>query len=96
MVTGAVAKQVTSDLKEQLLLSHQYRLAADGTSDKGDKFLLVLVKYVDKDSGLIATSLTEMPNIKSGSTAQQMYDARSEVKEAFALDSDNKGAKNFL
>ena len=96
MVTGAVAKQMTSDLKEELLLSHLYRFAADGTSDKGDKFLLVLVKYIDKDSGLIATSLTEMPNIKSGSTAQQMYDPRNEVKETFPLDSDNKGAKNFL
>ena len=96
MVTGAVAKQMTSDLKEELLLSHLYRFAADGTSDKGDKFLLVLVKYIDKDSGLIATSLTEMPNIKSDSTAQQMYDPRNEVKETFPLDSDNKGAKNFL
>ena len=51
MLIGAVAKQITSNLKEE------YGLATDGSSDEGDKFLQVLVRYVDKDSGLIATSL---------------------------------------
>ena len=30
-----------------------------------------------------------IPNINSGSTAQQMYDMRNEVKEAFLLGWDN-------
>ena len=57
MLIGAVAKQTTSNLKEELLLTRWYGLATDGSSDEGDKFLQVLVRYVDKDSGLIATSL---------------------------------------
>ena len=54
---GAVAKQITSDLKKELLLTRWYRLATDGTIDEDDKFLPILVRYTDKDSGLIATSL---------------------------------------
>ena len=34
MLTGAVAKQITSDLKEELLLTCWYGIAADGTSDE--------------------------------------------------------------
>ena len=86
MLTGAVAKQITSDLKEVLLLTRWYGLATDGTSNEHDKFLPVLARYVDKDSGLIAISLLDMPNINSGSTAQQMYDACNKVREAFSLD----------
>ena len=72
MLTGAVAKQITSDLKKELLLTRWYGLATDGSSDEDDKFLHVLVRHTDTDSGLIATSLLEMPNINSDSTAQQM------------------------
>ena len=89
MLTGAVAKQITSDLNEVLLLTRWYGLATDGTSNEHDKFLTVLVRYVDKDSGLIASSLLDMPNINSGSTAQQMYDECNKVREAFSLDQDN-------
>ena len=66
MLTGAVAKQITSDMKEKLLLHHWYGLATDGSSDEDDKFLLVLVRHVDKDSGLVPTSLLEMSNNNSG------------------------------
>ena len=41
---------------------------------------------MDKDSGLIAASLLDIPNINSGSTAQQIYDV---YKETFSLDWDN-------
>ena len=51
--------------------------------------MTVLVRYVDKDSGLIATSLLGMPNINIGSTAQQMHDVCNEVREAFSLDWGN-------
>ena len=33
MLTGKVAKQITSDLKEELLLTRWYKLATDGPSD---------------------------------------------------------------
>ena len=89
MLTGTVAKQITSDLKKERLLIYWYGLATDGTSDGGDKCLPVFLRYVDKDSGLIATSLLDMPNINSGSRAQQMYDVCNEVREAFSLDWDN-------
>ena len=55
MLTRSVTKQITSNLKEELLLNSWYGLAIDGGSDKDDKFLSVLVKHVDKDLGLIAT-----------------------------------------
>ena len=52
MLTRAVAKQITSNLKEELLLTSWYRLATDGCSDKDGKFLPILVRRrVDKDSG---------------------------------------------
>ena len=38
MLTGAVTKQITNDLKEELLFPHWYRLATDRNSDEDDKF----------------------------------------------------------
>ena len=89
MLAGAVSKQITRDLKEELLLTPRNGLATDGSSDKDDKLLPISVRHVDKDSGLIATSLLDILNINSGSTAQQMYDVCNEVKEAFSLDCYN-------
>ena len=57
----------------------------DGIIDEDDKFLRVLVRHVDKDSGLIVTSLLDMPNINRGSTAHQMYDVCNEVREALFI-----------
>ena len=81
MVTGAVAKQITCNLKGAIVDLLWYGLATDGSSDVDNKILPVL--HVDKDSGLIATSLLVMPNINSGLTAQQLYDVCNEVREAF-------------
>ena len=69
MLTGAVAKQITGHLKE-LLLTCWYELGTDRTSDEDDKFWPIFVRYVAKYSGLIATSLLDMPNI----SRKQMYD----------------------
>ena len=55
-------------------------------SYEDDKVFQVLVSHVDKDSGLIAASLLYIPNINSGSTAQQIYDV---YRETFSLDRDN-------
>ena len=43
MLAGAVSKQITSDLKEELLLIPWYRLVADGSSDEDDKLLPISV-----------------------------------------------------
>ena len=68
MLLRTVPKHITSNLKEKLL-SSWYGFTIDGSSDKDDKFLPVLVRRcVDKDSGLIATSLLNMPNIFLHST----------------------------
>ena len=89
MLTGAVANQITSDLKEELLLTCQHEIATGGSRDEDDKFLLVLVRHVDKDSAMIVISLLDMLNTNSGSTAQQIYDVCNEVREAFPLDQHN-------
>ena len=49
MVIGAAAKQTTSNLEEELLLTRWYRLATDGSSDEDDQFVPILV---DQDSPL--------------------------------------------
>ena len=66
LLTGTVAKQITSNLKEDPLLTRWYGLATGGSYDEDDKCLPVLVGHVDKDSRLIAISLLDMPNIKRG------------------------------
>ena len=38
VLTGAVPKLITGNLKAGLLLSHWYRLATHGTSNENDKF----------------------------------------------------------
>ena len=55
----------TNDPIEELLLTRWYGLATDGSSDEDDKFLSALLRHVDKDSGLIVTSLLQMPSINS-------------------------------
>ena len=89
IVIGAVAKQITSDLKGAIVDSLWYGLATDGSSDVNDKLLPVLLTHVDEDSGLTAKSLLDIPNINSGSTVRQLYDVRNEVREAFSLDWDH-------
>ena len=54
-VTGAVARQITSDLNKELLLTPQKKLATDGNSDEDYKCFPILVRHVDKDSELIIT-----------------------------------------
>ena len=63
MLAGPVAKQITGNLKEELLLTFWYGLAKDGSSGEDDKFLSFSVRRFDKDSGLISISLVDMPNI---------------------------------
>ena len=87
MVIGAVAKQITSDLKGAIVDSLWYGLGTDGSSDV--KLSPVLLTHVDEDSGLTAKSSLDMPNINSGSTVRQLYEVRNEVREAFSLDWDH-------
>ena len=96
MLAGAVSRQITGDLNQELLFTPWWGLATHGSSDEDDKLLPVSVKHVDNDSGLIATSLLDIPNTNSGSTVQQMYDVYNEVKEAFSLDWDNCVTCSFV
>ena len=85
MLTGVVSKQTTDDLREELSMTW-YGIATDGSSDKNDKYLPILIRHVGKTSGLIEKSLLDIPNINSGSTAQQMFNVCNEVIENFSLD----------
>lgn len=89
ILTGAVAKDIVSDLKEELSSTRWYGLATDGSSDEDDKYLPILARHIGSKSGLVETSLLDMPDINSGSTAQQMYNSCNEVIENFSLDWDN-------
>ena len=89
VLTGTVAKQITSDLKEKLLLTRYNKLATDGSSDEYYKIFPVLVRHVDKNSELIITLLLDIPIIDSDSTAQEIYDVCNEVREALSLGRDN-------
>ena len=67
MLAGAVSKQITSGLKEELLLTPWYGLATDGSSDKKminfcpfhSVYMLIKIQ-----SGLIAISLLDMRAMK--------------------------------
>ena len=76
---------LSDELKEELSLTQWYGLTTDRSSAEDDKFLPVLVWHVGKVPGLIETSLLDMPNINSGSIAQQMFDVCNEVIESFSL-----------
>ena len=89
ILTGAVAKDIVSDLKEELFSTGWYGLATDGSSDEDDKYLPILARHIGSKSGLVETSLLDMQDINSGSTAQQMYSSCNEVIENFSLDWDN-------
>ena len=107
MLTGAVSKQTTDDLKEELSMTW-YGIPTDGSNDENDKHLPILIRHVGKISGLIETSLLDIPNINSGSTTPQMFNVCNEVIENFSLEwnkcvtysSDNTnsmaGCKNSL
>ena len=70
MINRAIAEKITSVLKEELLQTCWYGLATDGSSNKDDKFFPVSVRNVDKDSGLIMTSLLNIPSSNNGSGVQ--------------------------
>ena len=89
ILTEPVASQITSDLKEELLLSCWYKIIAHGSRDEDDKFLPFLVRHVDEDSEMIAISMLDIPNTNSWSTAQEKENVCNEVREAFSLDFDN-------
>ena len=60
------------------------RISKDESSDKDNKFLAVLVRHVDKDSGLITTSYYLTSQILT--VAQEhsmMFNVCKKVKEAF-------------
>ena len=66
-----------------------YGLARDESSDEDGTFCKILVRHIGNVSEQIETSLLDMPNINSGSTAQEMYDACNEVvKNNFSLSWD--------
>ena len=68
VLTGAVVKSNIEELPKYLQ-STWYETATDGSSDKTDKHLPVLVRYELPDS-FIQTSLLDMSDINVGSDAK--------------------------
>ena len=89
ILTGAVAKNVVKDLKEEITSAKWFGLATDGSSDEDDKYLPVLIRHIGKESNLVETSLLDMPDINSGSTAEKMFDTCDSVIKSFSLDWNN-------
>ena len=88
ILTGTVAKNVMKDIKEDIIAEHWFGLAAHGSSED-DKFLPVLIRHIGKDSGLVETSLLDMPDINSCSTAEQMFETCDTVIKSFSVDLNN-------
>ena len=86
--TGTVAKNVMKDIKEEII-AHWFGLATDGSSDEDDKFLPILIRHIEKDSGCIKTSLLNKSDINSCSTAEQMSETSDTVIKSFSLDRNN-------
>ena len=89
ILTGTVAKNLMKDIKEEIIAAHWFGLATDGSSDENDKFLPILIRHIGKDSDLVETSLLDMPDINSCSTAEQMFETCDTVIKSFSLDWNN-------
>ena len=81
--------RMVKDLKEEITSAKWFGLATDGSSDEDDKYLPVLIRHIGKESNLVETSLLDMPDINSGSTAEKMFDTCDSVIKSFSLDWNN-------
>ena len=86
LLTGAVVKNNIEELPKYLQ-STCYRIATDGSSDKTDKYLPVLVRYELPDS-FIQTSLLDMSDINVGSDAQTMINTINNAIKSVKLSWD--------
>ena len=57
-------------IKEETIAAHWFGLATDRSSDGDDKVLPILIRHIEKDSGLVQISLLDMPDINSCSTTE--------------------------
>ena len=89
ILTGTVAKKVIKYIKEEIIAAYWFGLPTDGSSDEDDKFLPTLIRHFGKDSGFVETSLLDMPDINSCSTAEQMFETCDTVIKSFSLDWSN-------
>ena len=85
MLIESISNQTANDLKEIMSMTW-HGIVTDGRSDGNDKYLSILIGHVEKNSGLLEISLLGIPNVSSGSTAQQMFNVCNEVIENFSLD----------
>ena len=88
ILTGTVAKKVIKYIKEEIIAAYWYGLPTDRSSDE-DKFLPTLIRHFGKDSGFVETSLLDMPDVNSCSTAEQMLETCDTVIKSFSLDWSN-------
>ena len=89
ILTGTVVKNVIKYIKEEIIASYWFGLPTDGSSDEDDKFLPTLIRHFGKDSGFVETSLLDMLDTNSCSTAEQMLETCDTVIKSFSLDWSN-------
>ena len=96
LLTGSVPKQFNDDLKKESSQPSGMDWLQMEAVMRRVIFCKILVRHIEKVSRLIQTSLLDMRNINSMSTAQQMYDARNEVvKDNFSLSWVNWVSNSF-
>ena len=84
ILTGTVAKKVIKYIKEEIIAACSFELPTDGSSDEDDKFSPTLIRHFGKDSGFVETSLLDMPDINSCSTAEEMFETYDTVIKSFS------------
>lgn len=85
MLIESISKQTANDLKEIMSMAW-HGIVTDGRSDGNDKYLPILIGHIEKKSELLEISLLGIPNVSSGSKAQQMFNVCNKVIENFSLD----------
>lgn len=85
MLIESISKQTANDLKEIMSMTW-HGIVTDGRSDGNDKYLPILIGHIEKKSELLEISLLGIPNVSSGSKAQQMFNVCNKVIENFSLD----------
>ena len=96
LLTGSVPKHLNDDLKKESTQPSGMDWLQMEAVMRMVIFCKIFVRHIEKVSRLIETSLLDMRNINSMSTAQQMYDACNEVvKDNFSLSWDNCVSNSF-
>lgn len=99
IINGAIAPECLNVVKSKLSEDPCFCLATGASSDESNKCLPILIRHVDGLTGLIRTSLLDMPDITAGDTSTLFNTCEVTLVEAglkwehrMAYSSDNASA----